>query len=162
MECLKHSVNPIRKQTKQKIQTFSLLPFKIVVIRYNTRLTTFVQLPETISKGLLLNRSQNGCHSIFDGIHFRKTCTFERGNRKKFQEPDQERKEGDQAQLPSPEPGMGVHGSHCVQGYFRGATSVFQSCATLNEPAGYAVAIGLKVLGKMRHLWFDIQKQITY
>ena len=29
---------------------FSLLPFKTVAIRYNTRLTTFVQFPETISK----------------------------------------------------------------------------------------------------------------
>ena len=36
---------------------FSLLPFKIVAIRYNRRLTTFVQLPETISKSLLWNRS---------------------------------------------------------------------------------------------------------
>ncbi|KAJ4428786.1 hypothetical protein ANN_25779 [Periplaneta americana] len=30
---------------------------------------------ETISKGLLWNRSQNGCHTIFDGIHVRKTYT---------------------------------------------------------------------------------------
>ena len=54
---------------------FSLLPFKIVAICYNTRLTTFIQLPETISNGLLWNRSQNSCHMIFDGIHVRKTCT---------------------------------------------------------------------------------------
>ena len=38
---------------------------------------TFVQLLKTISKGPLLNRSQNGCHTIFDGIHVRKTCTFD-------------------------------------------------------------------------------------
>ena len=56
---------------------FYLLPFKIVAIRYNTRLTTVVQLPEIISKGLLWNPSQNGCHAIFDGIHVRKTCIFD-------------------------------------------------------------------------------------
>ena len=56
---------------------FSLLPFKIVAIRYNTRLTMFVQLPETISKGLLWNRSLNGCHTICDGIYVRKTRTFD-------------------------------------------------------------------------------------
>ena len=44
---------------------------------YNTRLTTFAQLPETISKVLLWNRSQNSCHTIFDGIHVRRTCTFD-------------------------------------------------------------------------------------
>ena len=32
---------------------FSLLRLKIVTILYNKRLTTFLQLPETISKGLL-------------------------------------------------------------------------------------------------------------
>ena len=37
------------KKTKDT-NKFSLLPFKIVAIRYNTRLTTFVQLPETINK----------------------------------------------------------------------------------------------------------------
>ena len=56
---------------------FSLLIFKIVAICYNTHLTTFIQLPETISKGLMWNRSQNGCHTIFDGIHVHKTCTFD-------------------------------------------------------------------------------------
>ena len=53
------------------------MSFKIVAIRYNTRLTTFVQLPETISKGLLWNRTQNGSYTMFDGIHVRKTCTFD-------------------------------------------------------------------------------------
>ena len=56
---------------------FSLLSFKIVVIRYNTRLTTFVQIPNTISKGFLWNRSQNGCHTIFDGFHVCKPRTFD-------------------------------------------------------------------------------------
>ena len=55
---------------------FSSLPFKIVAICYNTHLITFAQLPETISKSLLWNRLQNGCHMIFDGIHICKTCTF--------------------------------------------------------------------------------------
>ena len=53
------------------------MPFKTVAVRYNTRLTIFVQLPEIFNKCLLWNRSQNGCHSIFDGIHVRKTCTFD-------------------------------------------------------------------------------------
>ena len=67
-----------RKTNKTKYTNkFSSLSFKIVAIRYNTRSTTFVQLPETIRKGLLWNRSQNGCHTIFNGIHVRKTCTFD-------------------------------------------------------------------------------------
>ena len=60
-------------------------------------------------------------------------------------------KEGDQAQLTCSEPGIGAHGSHCVQGHYRGADYIFQSCSTLAEPAGYAVAIGSKLPGKMRH-----------
>ena len=60
-------------------------------------------------------------------------------------------KEGDQAQLPSSEPGMGTHGSHGVQGHYRGAAFILQSCEILAEPAGYAVAIGLKLPGKMLH-----------
>ena len=63
--------------SKNKRYKFSLLPFKIIAIRYNTHLTTFIQLPETISKGLLWNRSQNDCHAIFDGIHVRKTWSFD-------------------------------------------------------------------------------------
>ena len=65
-----------QKTNKTKdINKFSLLLFKIVAIRYNTGLTMFVQLLETISKDLLWNQSQNGCHMIFDGIHVLKTCT---------------------------------------------------------------------------------------
>ena len=37
----------------------------------------FVQLPETVSKSLLWSQLQNGCHTIFDGIHDHKTCTFD-------------------------------------------------------------------------------------
>ena len=67
-----HKINKTKETNK-----FPLLSFKIVAIRYNTRLRTFVQLPETIGKGLLWNVSQNGCHTIFDGIHVRKTCTLD-------------------------------------------------------------------------------------
>ena len=60
-------------------------------------------------------------------------------------------KKGDQAQLQSSEPGIGEHGSLYVQGYHRGAASIFQSCQTLAELAGNAVAIGSKLPGKIRH-----------
>ena len=67
-----------QKTSKTKYTNkLSLLPFGLVAICYNSRLTTFVQLPETISKGLLWNRSQKGCHTIFYGIHVSKTCTFD-------------------------------------------------------------------------------------
>ena len=148
------------KQNKRHIQIF-LLPFRIVAIRYNTRLTKFVQIPETISKGPLWNQSQKGFHTIFEGIHVRKTCTFdgrlqagkqEEGHRSQIRE-----KEGDKAQLLSSEPGIRAHGSHCVQGHYRGAAFIFQSCATLVEPAGYAVEIGSKLPGKMQHWWYVLQ-----
>ena len=61
-------------------------------------------------------------------------------------------KVGNQAQLSSSEPGVGAHGSHRVQGHQRGAASVFQSCATLAEPTGYAVAIGSKLPNKINGL----------
>ena len=55
-----------QKTSKTKdTNKFSLFPFKIVAIRYNTRLITFAQLPQTISKDLLWNRSLNDCHTIF-------------------------------------------------------------------------------------------------
>ena len=64
-------------QITKDTNKFSLLSFQIVAIRYNTYLSMFVQLPKTISKGLLWNRSQNNCHTIFDGIDVRKTCIFD-------------------------------------------------------------------------------------
>ena len=64
-------------QETKETNKFSSLQLKIVAISYNTGLTKFAQLPETISKGLLWNRSQNCCHTIFDGIHVHKTCTFD-------------------------------------------------------------------------------------
>ena len=76
----KHSVSKKFGESYQKTtdtNKCSLLPFKIVAIRYNTCLTTFVQLPETISKGLLWNRSQNCCHTTFDGIRVCETFTFD-------------------------------------------------------------------------------------
>jgi hypothetical protein len=37
----------------------TLLAFKIIAILHNTRLATLIKLLETVSKGLLRNRSQN-------------------------------------------------------------------------------------------------------
>ena len=153
MVCLKCSVHPMRKQTNTKdTSKFSLLSFKIDAIRYNTLLTTSLQLPETIRKSPLWNRSQNGFDRSFMAFTSAKHATlmaaFMWGNRKKSAGDRSGSKEGDQPQLPSSEPEIGAH---CVQGHYRGAASIFQSCATLAVPAGYAVAIGSKLPGKMRH-----------
>ena len=106
-------------------------------------------------KGLLWNRSQNGCHRSLMAFTAAKRAplmaAFKRGNREKPAGARSGSKDGDQAQLPSSEPGIGAHGSHCVQEHYRGTASIFQSCATLTEPAGYAVAIGLILPGKLRH-----------
>ena len=73
-------------------------------------------------------------------LGFLQTSLFwSRGNRP--QKPDLGSKEDDHAQLLSSEPGIGAHGSNCMQGHYRGLASIFQSCATLAEPAGYDVAI---------------------
>ena len=60
-------------------------------------------------------------------------------------------KKSDQVELPSSEPGIGAHESHCVQWHYREAASIFESCAALAEPGDYAVVIGAKLPGKMRH-----------
>ena len=148
--CLKSSMNPIRKQTKQKIQKIFFIVFQNSCHPLQHTWQYLVQLPETISKGLLWNWSQNGCHTIFDGIHVRKTCTFDSRLQARKQEGVYrsqiwESKEGDQAQLPSSEPGIGAHGLHCVQWHYCGTASIFQSCANLAEPARYAVALGSKI-----------------
>jgi hypothetical protein len=41
----------------------TLLAFKIIAILYNTWLATFIKLLETVSKGLVRNRSQNSCQT---------------------------------------------------------------------------------------------------
>jgi hypothetical protein len=41
----------------------TLLALKIIAILHNTRLATFINLLETVSKGLFVNRSQNSCHT---------------------------------------------------------------------------------------------------
>ena len=67
-----------QKTNKTKVTNkFSLLPFKTVAIRFNTRLTTILQFPETTSKSLPWNRSQNDCHTIFHGSHVPKMRTFD-------------------------------------------------------------------------------------
>ena len=78
-------------------------------------------------------------------------AAFKRGNRKKITGARSGSKEGDQTQLPSSEPGIDAHGSQCVEGHYLGAASICQSCATLAEPAGYVVAIGSKLPGKIQH-----------
>jgi hypothetical protein len=54
----------------------TLLNFKIIAILHNTLLATFINLLETVSKGLFRNRSQNRCHTFLDCRHVCKTCTF--------------------------------------------------------------------------------------
>ena len=54
----------------------TLLAFKIIAILHNTLLATFINLLETVSKGLCRNRSQNRCHMFLDCRHVCKTCTF--------------------------------------------------------------------------------------
>ena len=107
---LKASVHCFNIHSVSKKFSESLLPLKIVAIHCNTRLTTFVQLPETISKGLLWNQSQKGYHMIFDGIsHLQNVHIWwppsSGDTGRSPQEPDQGRKEGHQAQLPSSKPG---------------------------------------------------------
>ena len=66
---------------------FSLLPFKIVAFSYNIRLTKFVQLPETISKGILWNRRRMAVTRSLIAFTSAKRApsmaAFKRGNRKK-------------------------------------------------------------------------------
>ena len=136
-KCYQYSLHDMSKKFGESYQktnktkdtnTFSLLLFKIVAIRNNTRLTTSVQLSETISKGLLRNRSQNGCHMIFEchsrpqNVHLSWPPSSGETGRSP-QEPDQVNKEDYQAQLPSSEPRIGARGSHCVQRHYRGAAS---------------------------------------
>jgi hypothetical protein len=44
----------------------TLLAFKIIAILHNTLLATFIKLLETVSKGLVRNRSQNHYHTFLD------------------------------------------------------------------------------------------------
>jgi hypothetical protein len=66
----------------------TLLAFKIITILHNTLLVTFIKLLKTVSKGLIRNRWQNCCHSLWIAPTFAKRAPFmmlfRRGNRKKF------------------------------------------------------------------------------
>jgi hypothetical protein len=42
----------------------TLLAFKIITILHNTLLAMFIELLETVSKGLFMNRSQNRSHVL--------------------------------------------------------------------------------------------------
>jgi hypothetical protein len=44
----------------------TLLAFKIIIILHNTRLATFINLLETVSKGLFRNRLQNSYRTFLD------------------------------------------------------------------------------------------------
>jgi hypothetical protein len=54
----------------------NLLAFKIIAIIHNTLLATFINLLETVSKGLFSNRSQNRCYTFLDYRHVGKKCTY--------------------------------------------------------------------------------------
>jgi hypothetical protein len=64
------------------------LAFKIIAILHNKLLAMFIKLLETVSKGVLRNRSQNHCHTFLDCRHICKTCTFhyalQAGKQKEF------------------------------------------------------------------------------
>ena len=150
--CLKSSANPIRKQ---RINKFSLLLFKIVTIRYNTRLTMFVQLPQKSGKGSCGIDRRTAVTRSFVAFTSAKVHLWwlpssgETG--RSSQESYQGSKEGDHAQLPSSESVIGTHGSHCLKRPYRETASIFHSCTTLAEPAVYDIAIGSKLPGKMLH-----------
>jgi hypothetical protein len=63
------------------------LAFKIIASLHNTLLATFIKLLESVSKSLLRNRLQNGCHTSLDCRHVCKSCAFhdalQAGNRNK-------------------------------------------------------------------------------
>jgi hypothetical protein len=61
----------------------TLLAFKRIAILHNTRLATFITLLETVSKGLVRNRSQNSCHTFLD---CRRTPLIPMGTAKNFYE----------------------------------------------------------------------------
>ena len=127
------------------------MPFKIVAIRYNTRLTTIVQKQSAkASCGIDRRTSVRRTFMSFTsakGVPL--MVAFKWGTGISPQESDQAVRRVIKHQLPSSEPGISAHGSHCIQGHYRGAASIFQFCATLAEPAQYAVAIGSKLPGKM-------------
>jgi hypothetical protein len=54
----------------------TLLAFKIIIILHNTRLAKFINLLETVSKGLFRNRSQNRCHTQEAAIQQRVTAVL--------------------------------------------------------------------------------------
>ena len=74
---------PITNKIKDT-NKFSLLPFKTVAICYNTRLTTFVQLPETISNGNDLRMAvTRSLMAFMSAKRAPLIAVFKRGNKKK-------------------------------------------------------------------------------
>lgn len=118
-------------------------PDRTITICYNTRLTTFIQLVETVRKVILGNRSQTVCHTILDGCNVHKMCFFliplqagklEEVNRNQIRR---------------------VHWlfkNRYAALSLEFAASTFQSSATLVEYAGYVIAIGSKLSGRMNYL----------
>ena len=97
---------------------FSLLPFKIVAIRHNTRLTTFVQLPKQSAKASCgIDRRTAVTRSMMAFTSAKRApliATMKLETGRSPQEPDQGSKEGDQAQLLSSEPGIGTRIALCA------------------------------------------------
>ena len=118
----------------------SLSPFKIVAIRYNTRLTVRTASRNNQQRPPVESIAERLSHDLPwysrpQNMHlWWPPYSGETG--KSPQEPDQGYKKCDQAQLPYSEPGIGIHGPHCMKGHCRGAEFIFQFCATLAEPAG--------------------------
>jgi hypothetical protein len=56
----------LKTNKPEDTNNLTLLAFKIIIILHNTRLATFIELLETVSKGLFMNRSQNSCHTLLD------------------------------------------------------------------------------------------------
>jgi hypothetical protein len=55
--CLKSSVNGTRKKNKtEDTNKLTLLAFKIIALLHNTLLATFIQLPESVNKGIFRKR----------------------------------------------------------------------------------------------------------
>jgi hypothetical protein len=90
--CLKKFGEWYQKTNKtEDTNKLTLLAFKIIAILHNTLLGTFINLLETVSKGLFGNRSQNLCNMFSDCRHVCKTCAFynalQAGKQKKVHPP---------------------------------------------------------------------------
>jgi hypothetical protein len=72
---------PENKKKTEDTNKLTLLVFKIIAILHNTLLAKIIQFLETVSKGLVRNRSQNRCQTSAKRAPF--MMLFRRSNRKK-------------------------------------------------------------------------------